>query len=206
MHRHRLHNGLAEGARRHRVELVVDARVTKIKYNDGPVKVTTQKGKTYTFDLLVGSDGLKSFVRNCLFPDVNPRPPTTNAAYRAVIPYDEVFKKFPDTRELFGNNIDVWLLDKGYVITYPISGGKDLNLVLSHHRKDFVDNVEEVDIKELRHFYKDCDPRIVKVINMIPSSKRWPLLVTGPLESWSSPQKNVVLMGDAAHSMVNHMA
>jgi salicylate hydroxylase len=32
------------------------------------------------------------------------------------------------------------------------------------------------------------------------------LLVTGPLKSWSSPSKNVVLMGDAAHSMVNHMA
>jgi salicylate hydroxylase len=26
------------------------------------------------------------------------------------------------------------------------------------------------------------------------------------LKSWSSPRKNVVLMGDAAHSMVNHMA
>jgi salicylate hydroxylase len=31
-------------------------------------------------------------------------------------------------------------------------------------------------------------------------------MVTGPLKTWSSPQKNVVLMGDAAHSMVNHMA
>lgn len=31
-------------------------------------------------------------------------------------------------------------------------------------------------------------------------------MVTGPMESWSSPRKNVVLMGDAAHSMVNHMA
>lgn len=35
---------------------------------------------------------------------------------------------------------------------------------------------------------------------------RWPLMVTGPLESWSSRQKNVVMIGDAAHSMVNHMA
>lgn len=26
------------------------------------------------------------------------------------------------------------------------------------------------------------------------------------MKSWSSPRKNVVLMGDAAHSMVNHMA
>ena len=32
------------------------------------------------------------------------------------------------------------------------------------------------------------------------------MLVTGPLESWSSKEKNVVLMGDAAHSMTNHMA
>lgn len=31
-------------------------------------------------------------------------------------------------------------------------------------------------------------------------------MVTGPLKSWSSRRKNVVLMGDAAHSMVNHMA
>lgn len=31
-------------------------------------------------------------------------------------------------------------------------------------------------------------------------------MVTGPLQSWSSASKNVVLMGDAAHSMVNHMA
>lgn len=38
------------------------------------------------------------------------------------------------------------------------------------------------------------------------TQSRWPLMVTGPLSSWSSLQKNVVLMGDAAHSMVNHMA
>lgn len=31
-------------------------------------------------------------------------------------------------------------------------------------------------------------------------------MVTGPLKSWSSLRKNVVLMGDAAHSMTNHMA
>ena len=31
-------------------------------------------------------------------------------------------------------------------------------------------------------------------------------MVTGPLESQSSPAKNVVLMGDAARSMANHMA
>jgi len=54
-------------------------------------------------------------------------------------------------------------------------------------------------MNDLRNEYWDFE-------NMIPTAKRWPLLVTDPLDTWPSPQNNVVLMGDAAHSMVNHMA
>ena len=207
MHRHHLHNGLAEGARRHGVQICTDSRVAEIRYETSPVQVVTQKGKSYEFDLLIGSDGLKSVVRKTLFPDVQPRAPTNNAAYRAVIPYDEVYAKVPEARELFGNSIDVWSIEKGYVITYPISAGRDWNTVLSHYRDKPVTDVEtDVDINELREYYKDVQPTLKKVIDLITESKRWPLLITGPLESWSSPQKNVVLMGDAAHSMVNHLA
>jgi salicylate hydroxylase len=207
VHRHHLHQGLSEGARRHGVEIIIDARVTNIDYeSDGPVKVTTYSGKQYEFDLLIGSDGLKSVVRKSLFPEVRPRAPTTNAAYRAVIPYEEVFSKHPDLKSILGNTINVWMAENGYAISYPISGGKDLNFVLSHHRKAKVEDVEEVNIEELHSFYRDWDPRLVKVVEMVNESKRWPLMVTGPLKSWSSPKKNVVLIGDAAHSMVNHMA
>ena len=59
---------------------------------------------------------------------------------------------------------------------------------------------------ELRESFDGYDPIVKKIIGLIPESKRWPLLMTGPLESWSNGAKNVVLMGDAAHSMVNHMA
>ena len=102
--------------------------------------------------------------------------------------------------------MEVWMADKSYIITYPISAGKYLNLVLSHHLDHLVDKVEEIDMNDLRKQYQNYDPRIKRIVDMIPSAQRWPLLVTGPLRSWSSPQKNVVLMGDAAHSMVNHMA
>lgn len=206
VHRHQLHQGLAEGARRHGVKIVVDSRVTNIEYSSSPVHVRTAKGSEYDFDLLIGSDGLKSICRRTLFPDVKPRAPTNNAAYRAVLPYDEVYSKVPEAREI-GNSIDVWSLEKGYIITYPISGGREWNAVLSHFRDQLVEDVEEdVDMRELREYYKDVDPRVKKVIDLVPSSKRWPLLITGPLESWSSPEKNMVLIGDAAHSMVNHLA
>jgi len=80
-------------------------------------------------------------------------------------------------------------------------------MVLSHFRDPPVSQVQEVDIEEVRREYKDYDPRIRRIVEMIkPPISRWPLLVTGPLETWSSTEKNIVLMGDAAHSMTNHMA
>lgn len=204
--RDHLHSGLAESCRRHGVNLVIDARVAKIDYSSSKqVTATTTKGATYTFDLLIGSDGIKSVVRSTLFPDFRPYAPTTNACYRAVIPYTEVFAKVPEARTFLRNSIDVWGCDNGYVIGYPISGGQEFNLVLSHHRDNYVEDVEEVDMDEFRAFGKGFHPIVQKIINICPYSKRWPLMVT-ELKSWSSPQKNVVLMGDAAHSMVNHMA
>ena len=206
--RDHLHEGLAEGARRHGVEIVVAARVKTLKWQDQEkVNVESEAGGKWEFDLVVGADGLKSIVRRSLFPDVTPRPPTNNAAYRVVMPYKEMWEKVPESRELFGNNIDVWGIEKGYVITYPISAGRDWNTVLSHYR-DYAptDMEDDVDMQEARDYFKDIDPRLKKVIDILPESKRWPLLVTGPLDSWSSKEKNVILMGDAAHSMTNHMA
>lgn len=61
--------------------------------------MTTEQGKTYTFDLVVGSDGIQSVVRKKLFPDVRPTPPNGNCAYRAIVPYDQV-RKDPLAKQL----------------------------------------------------------------------------------------------------------
>lgn len=87
--------------------LVTDARVSSIDYENGPVEVTTYKEKKYTFDLLIGSDGINSVVRQTLFPSVKPRAPTENAAYRATIPYEQVFSLHPELKPIFANTFDV---------------------------------------------------------------------------------------------------
>ncbi|CZT24431.1 related to salicylate hydroxylase [Ramularia collo-cygni] len=214
VHRHHLHEGLVKIARSNGVNLLIDSRVSDFKQQaNGKVLVTTHSGKSYVFDLVVGADGVQSITRKQMLPKVKPKAPSGNAAYRAIVPYDEI-RKDPLTRELVedGNGnllktMEVWMSPAGYIITYPISNAKDFNLVLSHFRESLADTVKEVSVEEVRNEYKDFDPRIRRIIDKIkPPISRWPLLLTGPLESWSNPEKNIVLMGDAAHSMTNHMA
>lgn len=214
VHRHHLHTGLVDVARQNDVDLVIDSRVKSADQTpDGKVLVTTEAGRRFTFDLVIGADGVSSITRQLLFPDVLPRPPSGNCAYRAIVPFEDV-RADPETRMLVeddrGNPIktmEVWMAPTGYIITYPISNGRDFNMVLSHFHDPPINHVEEVDIDLVRQQYKDYDPRISRVVDKIkPPISRWPLLVTGPLETWSNDTRNIVLMGDAAHSMTNHMA
>ena len=121
VHRHHLHTGLAECARRYGAELVIDARVTSIDYSSNPAKVTTEEGVEYEFDLLVGSDGLKSIVHKSLLPTTKPRAPTRNAAYAGIIPYGKVFAKVPEAKGLLGNAVDVWGSPGDYCMSNYIS-------------------------------------------------------------------------------------
>lgn len=190
-----LHAGLVEVAHREGADLVIDARVTQIDYTSTrQVTITTEKGQSWTFDLLIGADGVKSVVRRTLFPQAKPTPPTKNCAYRAIVPYEQI-RKDPIARELIEKlTMEVWMGERSYIISYPISNGKDFNMVLSHHRDYLLDDVEDVDMKDFYEAYKDYDPRIKRIVDMVPTARRWPLLVT-KLGSWSSPQKNVVLIG-----------
>lgn len=204
--RDHLHYGLAESARRHGVKIVVGARVSEMQDSADGVHLQTTGGDQYSFDMVIGADGIRSFIRSQLLPGVVPKAPSKIAAYRGVLSYKQILDEIPEARAYLGNNMDVWAGPNGYILTYPISGGKELNIVTAFCKDDYVTKMEQVDIEEFRDYYKDYSPVIQKILKLVNYTQRWPLLQMPPLETWSNKHKNVVMMGDAVHCMQNNMA
>jgi len=196
--RDHLHMGLAEGARRHGAEIVTGFRVGEVESRGvgRGVVVVSEKGMRREFDLVVGADGIKSAVRRAVFPDLKPKATSNIAAYRAVLSYEEVFAKIPEARNRIGNTMDIWVGPGGYILLYPLTGGRELNVVTAYEQPRPVTELEDVDVQEFRDHYKGWDPFIRKILDLVPHTKKWPLLVLPPVKSWSNEDKNIVLMGD----------
>lgn len=93
-------------------------------------------------------------------------------------------------------------------MTYMIRDSGKLNLVLSHpDDKDTSSWAREEYIAELRQYYSDLDPRVLRLIELSTGPiTNWPVHQVTRLPSWVSESGKFVLIGDAAHAMAFYLS
>jgi salicylate hydroxylase len=178
------------------------------KYDPSTPSVICSDGSVYTADLIVAADGLKSEARTIVLGDEDQPPQEAGfAAYRAMVDTDRM-KNDPDVSWLLDNpSQNLWIGDKRHVMTYSIAGGKSFNMVLSHPEDSNPSTWrQETAVADMKQHFRGWDPKLLKVINMIRNTLKWPLLTGKPLKRWVSESGKLVIIGDAAHSMVPYMS
>lgn len=137
VHRGQLHTVLIDAVRALKPD-AIHLGATAVGYEQDGNGVTLKlAGGTVRGDVLIGADGVHSTLRHCMFD--SPKATFTGLmAWRGLAPMASLSEEL---RRPVGTN---WVGPGGHVITYPICGGKYLNLV------GLVENVDWTD-RELVH-------------------------------------------------------
>lgn len=138
-----------------------------------------------------------------MYPEVQAVPYAPAVAYRHTLKISTIYREIPEARHIIRNNFHMWCGRHGYLVTYPLSGGKEMNITIcfytKHGRPTTI--VENADLSELKEQLKEYPELVQKIWALVPGSDRWPLMHIPKMASWSNDAMNVVLLGDAAHAM-----
>ncbi|KAK1141732.1 hypothetical protein N8T08_008830 [Aspergillus melleus] len=170
-------------------------------------QVILANGMRFTGDVIVGSDGLWSTVRNAVLDKPSPPIETGDLAYRATFSRGELESlNDPKINELCSRSVvTAWFGPKSHAVFYPLRGATEFNLVLLQP-DDLPAGIrtKQGDLGEVRYGYRDWDETLRKIISCIPSILKWKLCHLPELHTWS--KGHATLLGDACHPTLPYQA
>jgi salicylate hydroxylase len=174
---------------------VLSASCESVRNENNTAVAKFADGSEFEADVIVGSDGVRSIVRNQLFGQEEPRF-TGHMCYRAVVP-------FPDRRPDFVSpDASFWMGPKGHVVTYYVRSGAAVNIVAVNETANWVEESWSTPSsrEELLDAFKGWHPNLIQLFERTDSVFKWGLFDRDPMKSWSKGR--ITLLGDAAHPML----
>jgi 2-polyprenyl-6-methoxyphenol hydroxylase-like FAD-dependent oxidoreductase len=145
---------------------------------------------------LIGADGIWSAVRHHLFPDVQPQ-------FSGLIAWRGTLEATQLPREFTSRRVQLWMGPKAHLVTYPISGARQINVVAvvpgTWNRPGWSAPGEENEIKEA--FASSRWPGNARMmIAAVDDWRTWALFTLPDGGEWSDGA--IALLGDAVHAML----
>jgi len=178
----------------------LDSRVASICQNSDEVVLTLQDGRTYSFDAVIGADGIHSTTRAAFFDEELPTY-TGMAAYRAI---------FPSNR-LRGYEVDSFVKwwgpnTQSQLVTAAINRGSEMFVFATLPEPEVSRESwsAQCKIEDLRAAFADYHPEARAVLAACEQPLKTALYIRAPMRKWTAGR--VALLGDACHPMVPFMA
>ena len=169
-------------------------------------QVQTQNGELYTADLLVAADGIRSIFNGIVLGSPVPSVPTGDSAYRGLLTAEQMSDRAFADLDVRPNSTS-WFGPNSHVVMYFVRSAELYNVVIIVPDEEGEESWKvKGDMEKLRKRFHDWDPRLRRLLDLIPESYVWKLRDRPALDRWLHKEGNVVLLGDAAHPTLPYIA
>jgi salicylate hydroxylase len=187
--------------------ITLNARCTAVSSSDRGAVATFADGSKVEADLIVGADGIRSVVRECLF-GAAPARFTEQIGWRAILPIELVPTRVgPDKSVRIERTEYVgWIGPVGHVICYPIRGGNLYNMFVGRVSSEWAEEswTAPSNKEEMLTAFAGWNEALLGMLSNVQHVFKWGIYDRDPLTQWT--RGRVTLLGDAAHPMMPTLA
>ncbi|KXS12391.1 FAD/NAD(P)-binding domain-containing protein [Gonapodya prolifera JEL478] len=179
---------------------------TTVSYVDcETASVKTADGRSFSGDVLIGADGVRSVVKVAVTGEPDHAKPSGDQAFRFLIPVEKV-KEHRELDFVLDRAVNNHLGPDAHIVHYPVHGYRIINVICVSRDTGLTQESwnQQGSREEVLKAFDGWSPEILKLLSLPDKYLKWQLIKREELPTWV--RGKTALLGDACHAMVPYLA